>query len=287
MFGIQGRTLCASCAEQFIAEHPGQRGVARQVDPTVCAGCGADNGDVPHERLMGLPACAKCLQFYRHRPFPRWVKLGFAGLAALVLVSLAWNWRFFEAYFEIKGALARMHQRDLAGAARQATAAAAHVPEAADLQELAAFFQGLVFLQADQCQKAEGCFARAGHLPPAYRVAEMEQQAAMGAAFDRHDYDRFLQFAEEMAERHPRDAVLQAQVASALACQYAVHGDAALRARAEAKLAEAKRIGNVAVQAVHYEERIRHRLETREIIGGQEFMKRFPHGWKPSGASKS
>ena len=169
----------------------------------------------------------------------------------------------------------------------RASAAAAHVPENRDLQELAAFEQGVLLLQDDQCEKAEKFFARSAHMLRAFGAAELPQEAAAGAAFNRKDYDRFLQIAEEMARGKPNDAVAQAQVASALACQYAVRGDAAFRDRAEAKLAEAKRIGNDAVQAVHYEDRIRHRLQTREIISGQEFMKRFPNGWKLSSGPKS
>jgi len=84
-----------------------------------------------------------------------------------------------------------------------------------------------------------------------------------------------------MAEERPDDAIWQAQVASALACQYAVRGDPTLRSRAEAKLEAAKAIDKGALQKSRYEERIRHRLETREIIGGKEYFRRFPDGWRP------
>ncbi len=284
---VQDKTLCQACAEEFARQRGGSDDLARQVDPTICANCGADNGEQPHELLVGLPACGTCIAYYRNRPFPGWVRVGFAALLALVIVSLVWNWRFFQAYFEVKAAFATVEKGDFSGAARNASAAAAHVPEVPDLQEFASFFEGLLCLQEDQCEKAEVCFGRCTHMPPDFGVQQLRQQAALGAAFKRKDYDRFLQLAEQMAHEQPNNPVFQAQVASALACQYAVRGDPDLRRRAEAKLEAAKKIGNEALQESRYEERIRHRLETREVISGKQFMERFPNGWHPNGGAKS
>ena len=36
-------------------------------------------------------------------------------------------------------------------------------------------------------------------------------------------------------------------------------------------------------QFAEYVDRIRYRLETREIISRSEFVRRFPNGWKPKG----
>jgi hypothetical protein len=287
MFNVHERTLCPTCAEDFFRGHVGTKRAVRHVDPTVCVNCGADNGDTPHGQLMKLPTCGQCIDFYRNRPFPGWVKASFAAILVLVIVSLAWNWRFFQAHFEIKAAWAAMAKGDAKTAAAKMSAAAAHVPEAPDLDELAALFQGLLCLEEDKCADAEACFARCARLPPEFQVAALRQQAAAGAAFDRKDYDRFLQVAEDIARQQPRDAIARAQVASALACQYAVRGEPELRRRAEAKLEEAKQMDSAALQAGRYEERIRHRLQTREVISGQEFLKRFPNGWKPDGAAKS
>jgi hypothetical protein len=66
-----------------------------------------------------------------------------------------------------------------------------------------------------------------------------------------------------------------------------VHGGKDLRRQAEAKVEEAKRLDSQGLlKQARYEERIRHRLETREIINRHEFLKRFPNGWKPSGEPK-
>ena len=287
MLSASGRTLCPTCGAQFVQEHGGSNRLSRQVDPTVCVNCGADNGDTPHATLMKLPTCAKCTDFYRNRPFPGWVKASFAAVMALVLVSLAWNWRFFQAHFEIKAAIVALSKDNFQAASQNALAAAAHAPEVPFFQSLAAYCQGVSFLQNGKSEKAEECLQRCGDLPKSLHAPLLLEQASLGAAFDRKDYDRFLQLAEERARQHPQDSIAQAQVASALACQYAAHGDGDLRRRAEAKLEEAKRIDSKPLQAARYDERILHRLQTREIISGEEFLRRFPHGWTPSGAPGS
>lgn len=286
MLDVYGRTLCGTCGEQFFREQGGVGGqkVRRHTDPTICVNCGADNGDTPHEQLMRVPTCGKCIDYYRNRPYPKWVKVSFAALVALVLISLGWNWRFFQAHFELK---ATMAARNLKEATEQSAAAAKHVPESAELQELACFFRGVSCLQEDKCQEAEACLARCTHLPAELGAPDLREQAAAGAAFERKDYDRFLEIAEAIASRKPNDPAAQAQVASALACVYAVRGDEPLRRRAEAKLQEAKNLGGDALKESRYEERIRHRLHTREVINRQEFARRFPNGWKPAGGPKS
>ena len=140
MFDVHGRTLCTACCEQFFQEQGGVAGkkAQRHVDPTICVNCGADNGDVPHEQLMRVPTCGACIDFFRNRPYPRWVQASFAALVALVVVSLVWNWRFFQGHFEIKAAMA---SHDLQQTADQTAAAAKHVPESMELRELAAYFK--------------------------------------------------------------------------------------------------------------------------------------------------
>lgn len=285
MFDIHGRTLCQACGKQFLGgREEDARGVAqRYVDPTVCVNCGADNGTMPHETLAQLPTCARCIAFYRNRPFPAWVKAALAATLLLVGVSLAWNWRFFQAHFELKAAL---RSSDLDESARLASAATGHVPESGDLKELASFYQGVLCLRDDKCDAAESHFMRCSHLPARFGVSEFLDNAKMGAAFERKNYDRFLELAQAAVAREPNNPMAHAQAASALACLYATRGDLRFKHDAEAKLMEAKRLNLDAVETSHYEDRIRFRLETREIIDRQEFASRFPNGWKPPGDPK-
>ncbi len=287
-FDLRGRTLCSTCCDSFVEEKGTQilSSLVRHVDPTICTHCGADNGDVACEKIQHRAFCPSCVSFFRNRPYPRWVQMFFLALAILVLISFGWNWRFFQGHFEAKAAFAAIDNGDMAEAVTQMSAAAAHVPESPDLRQLSFFFEGLLYLN-DDCEKAEGCFQKCTQLPPEYGVSYLRQRAAAGAAFDRKDYDRFLQIAQEMANESPQDATAQAQVASALACLYALRGDAEFRRQAEAKLEAAKAIDKQAIEETRYEERIRHRLQTREIIDTKEYFRRFPDAPAPLKQTKT
>lgn len=286
-FHIEGRTLCVDCANKFAAGGGNCEGARQHIDPTVCANCGADGGDVPHAELASLPTCSTCIEFFRNRPYPAWVKAFFAGVLILVAVSLVWNWRFFQAYFEIKGAFAALSVGDSDKAIEQISAAEKHASEAKHLSTTANFIRGVACLQKNRCAEAESYFARCGAVSPESGLAFLKQEAAIGAAFERKDYERFLKLSEEFESQHPNEAMAVAQVASAHACVYAVRGNPESRKAAEAKLDQARKLDPKVLGEDSYEQRIRYRLETREIIDKGEFAKRFPNGWKPSTKRKT
>ncbi len=281
LFEISERTMCKTCRMDLMRSNPQfTPDMFRQcVDPTLCVNCGADNGDSPHDLLVQLPTCSKCLDFFRNRPFPAWIKISFAVLAVLVIFSMVWNWRFFKGHFELKAAFQSIVQGNLEECVSQITAAAGHVPESPAIRELSMYFQGLLNMKQEKWQDALNCFRSCQHIPRDFNLPLMIAKAEAGLAFDQKDYDRFLQAAETMAREQPGEAVAQAQIASALACRYAVTGDENIRRQAESKLDEAKTLGLDPIKSSHYEERIRHRLETREIIDAKEFSRRFPEGW--------
>jgi hypothetical protein len=99
-----------------------------------------------------------------------------------------------------------------------------------------------------------------------------------GVAFVRHDYDTFLAIAEKQwkAQSMPQTA---AAVASALACKYAMTGDLAYRQRSEEMLEKARQLANGNAEALknldEFAERNRFRLESRQIIGREEYNRRF------------
>ncbi|MGW8257702.1 MAG: hypothetical protein ACWGMZ_09480 [Thermoguttaceae bacterium] len=284
MLNISGHQLCQVCGEKFFQERPNlsRQEATKHVDPTICVNCGKDNGDTPHELLTQQPTCAACIAFFRNRPFPRWIKASFVALIGLVVFSLVWNWRFFQGHFESRAAFRAFFQGNVAEASEQMTAAVKHIPESQYLQVVSLYVQGTLDLKERKCEEALKCFRGCGGLSPAFQVPLMIHYAELGAAFDKKDYDGFLQASEAIAKDQPLDPIARAQVASALACKYAVSGDEQLRLQAEEKLAEAKKLGNKALQASRYEERIRFRLETREIIDTKEFDRRFPNGWNPN-----
>ena len=104
--------------------------------------------------------------------------------------------------------------------------------------------------------------------------------ARVAQAFDDKDYDGFLSLAQEQEAREPEDPLSAAQVASALACKYAVTGDEEYRRKSTAKLEQTRAAASGDKSFIEYEERILHRLNTREIIDRTEYNRRFRSGAK-------
>lgn len=100
-----------------------------------------------------------------------------------------------------------------------------------------------------------------------------------GAAFERNDYDGFLQLSRDALKVNPEDPTAVEEVASALACKYAVTGSPEFRSQAEQALAQAQALTLQApdgkARFEEYAERIRYRLKTREIIDTDEYNRRF------------
>jgi hypothetical protein len=205
-------------------------------------------------------------------------------LFLLVLFALYWNGRFFLAYGEMKAAGRALNEGNLSSAATLMGGAAERVPENADLRAFADFLRGAELLQADKSAEALEYLQKSqARIPPDFGAAELILQATMGKCFDEQDYDGFLKAALEVDKRQPGVPMARASVASAYACQYAVTGDEALKQKSLETLGQAKQMGGdpeLAGELAKYENRILHRLATREIIRREEFDRRFPEGWK-------
>jgi tetratricopeptide (TPR) repeat protein len=118
--------------------------------------------------------------------------------------------------------------------------------------------------------------------PEMPRLAAMAQEFDESDAFTRADYDRFLAIATSLEEAHPESPVYRAEVASALACKYAKTGDMAWRQKAEEMLEESRQLSQASPETMkgyeEYAERIRYRLDSREIIDTPEYNRRFRAG---------
>ena len=99
-----------------------------------------------------------------------------------------------------------------------------------------------------------------------------------GTAFERKDYDTFLSIAQKQWKEHPGPGT-EAVVSSALACKYAVTGSPGYRQQSEEMLdAVSKAVRGDPEQEknfAEYAERIRYRLDSRQIITKQEHDRRF------------
>jgi hypothetical protein len=100
-------------------------------------------------------------------------------------------------------------------------------------------------------------------------------------AFYRRDYDRLLAISEDLWKTQPSFETAGA-LAGALSCKYAATGDTAFRQRAQEMMDKARQLAQGNNQAEQryqeYAERIKYRLDTREIIDKQEYDRRFRGG---------
>jgi len=137
-----------------------------------------------------------------------------------------------------------------------------------------------------EAEKAELLLSEAAGLyPESAEIRDSFDSVSGTVAFQKKEYARFLKIAEESVQRRPESPAALALLASALSAQYAATGDAAYRERGEKALERAASVSTKDPMAkAMYEEyapRIRHRLETREIIDRAEYDRRF-RGAKPA-----
>ncbi|HEY2820090.1 MAG TPA: tetratricopeptide repeat protein [Candidatus Acidoferrum sp.] len=101
------------------------------------------------------------------------------------------------------------------------------------------------------------------------------------AAFERKDYDAFLKISERSWKEVPT-ANSAAQLATALACKYAITGNAELKQRSEVLVAKALQMSQGNAESTQdiqeFAERNNYRLKSREIITKAEYDKRFRSG---------
>src|SRR5262245_32875735 len=283
MFVAFGRALCEPCADKELAGQGTKQipagSVARVIDPTICRGCARDNGSTDLETVGGRPVCHDCGELFRNRPFPPWLINAAIGLALLAVLSVVWNQRYVAGYLKVRRANRAMRQGDVSGAAQWMEDASRLIPEA-KLEGAAAFYRGAYLMQQDRSAEALAFLMKAKAATPGVEAIEHAVALAeQGAAFDAKDYDTFLAKSQEMSKRDPKDAFAVAGVASAYACKYAVTGSEEFRTQSLAHLDKARAMsGADPAQFKDYEERIRYRLETREIINKAEYDKRFPQG---------
>jgi tetratricopeptide (TPR) repeat protein len=286
-FTAEGRTFCASCLKELrdgLDKNETITGFSRIVDPTVCVHCAADNGAVEWPHLGGVPTCDKCTDFFRHRPFPQWLKVSAAVFLLVAIVAFVHNWRFFIAYVEYLRGLRALEQQHVESGIELLDSAAKRLPEVPDLAVLPNLLIAQQLIVADKNEEALKLLAKSrsrvpNSILPAYQNAEFSAQ--MGVAFNRGDYDAFLQAAKAFAEANPNESAAIGSVASAYACKFAQTGDPVFRDKCLEELRHAHSLADADNDAFReYENRIDHRLESKEIITREEFVKRFPKGWK-------
>lgn len=250
-----------------------------------CFRCGTAYGSVALPRIAGLPVCDACARSLRNRQFPGWIKGAFAALILLAVLAFLYNQRFFIAHIGMLRGLHELKNGNLEGTVALFNAAAQRVPDEPELRALARYFQAVLLVNQEQSAEAIPLLKEALAIKPddpAYALAL--HQAEAGMAYEQKDYDRFLEAQQRLAKQQPDDPIAALGVASAHACKYAVSGEEATKTLAEQQIEIASKMkGADGPSFAEYADRIRYRLETRQVISRNEYLRRFPNGRSPAG----
>jgi DNA-directed RNA polymerase subunit RPC12/RpoP len=220
---VEDSIVCGTCAEPiFKTKKIPANQIQRQIDPTICIGCGLDNGGADLEKLGQLPVCPPCTELYKNRPFPTWIKAALAGTVFLVIFALFWNSRFIRAYYDMRHVNAAIAAGDFESSVAYFDSASRHVPENAEIQTYATFYKGMLLLRQEKPVEAlkllQSC---RGRVQDESNLDDLILQAQIAIAFGDADYDEFLRIALQTGQKHKEDPTIIGQVASAYACKYA------------------------------------------------------------------
>lgn len=285
---LKGKIFCNQCLEEILKTDSSIKkdDIQPQIDPTICISCGKDNGDIPLETLLQQPICKECLTFFRNRPFPQWIKNAAWALAILIIFSIFHNFRFIHAYIDFKRGLNSLKNNQPVQATSFFANAAEKVPENKMLRETLAFYNGIQALQEDRNQEALSFLNSLSVTPNDTLINYLKSRAKIGIAFDEKNYDEFLRLSLKIKKVFPDQPFAQGCVISAYACKYAITGQEKYRNYALALLDTIRHISGEDSNFKFIENRMLHRLTTREIIDTKEFIERFPNGWQNEGETK-
>jgi len=272
---------CTECVEKETQTEPTTEvGPDDTLNESVCAFCNTEHEGKILPKHSVYPICDNCKTDLDKSIFPLWVKLFFAGVLALVIFSIFWNWRFFSAYNDIKKSNSYYTSADVAKAAGYMQHAAENVPESKDVVAMASYFTALKLLQEDKSAAALVELEKCKDLPEeSFHINQLTLQAEMGVGYDTRDYNLFLKAAKDNLQLDTTQSYAWASVASAYACLYAQKGADSLKTLALRNLKTAKSIDSVSAEYKEYSGRILYRLNTKNIINKQEYDKLYPNGY--------
>ncbi len=287
---VFGAPMCESCMTSDLAGRDKKSipegSIRKQIDPTVCVKCGLDNGRIGFRTLSsGLPVCPECEKKIADMRLPFWIKAGLFALLLLAAASCLYNLRFFRGYAEVNRAVKSFQAMETETGAALMESAAQNVPEAQEIRYLANLFRGIDLLTRNKSSEALERFkAAAEYDSTSGDIKEYLLAAEQGAAFDNRDYDRFLDISRQALADDPENFMAAAGVASALACKWAVTGDAGFKKEAYELLARARELAGAENPSfTEYEGRILYRIDSRRIIEKAEYDVLFPEGYRRKG----
>ncbi len=279
---ISGKVYCNDCLQSEFPDEEALKGhiVEREFDPTVCASCSKDFDNIELKKVSSYPICNECEQDIKNKTFPMWVKAFFIGILVIVVSAFSWNWKYYQAYNNIKQSNEFAQKGDYAHAADLMGSASEKVPEVEDIRTMASYYKGIKLLSEDKSQEAMTEFNNCkDKLPPDFNVQSLIVQARIGIGFDNKDYEEFLAASKENLALDTTLAVSWTSVASAYACIYVDKGDNEAKKQAEIYLEKAKAIDSTSQAMKEYYNMVDFRIQTRQIIKREEFISKYPNGW--------
>jgi hypothetical protein len=279
---IDGNTYCEPCLEIKFPEKKDleNRHIEREMDPTICSFCSKDFGVWELKKISVHPICDDCEVKLKHRTFPVWVKAFLAGVLAIVIFSFYWNWKYYQAFKEVRQSNQYASKGDFANAALFMTAAGKKVSEVDDLPIAAAYYTGIDCLIKDSSKAAMVEFNKCkDRVPPGFNLNAYIIQAKIGIAFDDKDYPGFVTASKEYLALDTTQASSWTSVASAYACEYAEKGTDSARLESARYMDRAKSIDSTSKDQTEYYNMIDYRIASRKIIRRNDFIKQFPNGW--------
>jgi tetratricopeptide (TPR) repeat protein len=279
---IDGEVFCIPCFESNFTGKKDLEGrlVEKEPDPTICSSCNKDFNDIELKKISRYPVCKECEIKIQNRTFPGWVKGFFAGIVGIVIFSIFWNWKYYQAYINVKKSNEYFIKGDYFTACNLMASASEKVPEVEDLKIISSYFKGIDLLTKDKSSEALIEFNKCKEkLPEDYNISPLISKAKIGSCFDNKDYDGFLSAAKENLESDTTSANSWASVASAYACIYAEKGKDTAKLQAYKYLEKAESIDSNSTEMKGYYNMIEYRIFTRQIIKREDFIKKFPTGW--------
>ena len=279
---IEGKTYCAACIQATFPNdsHLELENIEKEFDPTVCVFCEKDFGSRHLSNIANYPVCEDCETDIRNRTFPTWVKAFLAAIVVIVIGAFFWNWKYYQAYNDIKTSNNQFTAGFYTQAAERMTSASEKVPEVEELSTLASYFRGIARLTEDKSAEALVEFNQcADKMPAEYNMGILINQATIGATFDNKDYEGFLKASMKQLELDSSNATFWTSIASAYACIYADKGDESARKNAFLYLQKARSIDSTSADAREYYNMVEYRIDSKKIISREEFLQQFPNGW--------
>src|SRR5262245_50719734 len=101
---IDNKVYCSSCFETNFRDQRDlkNRLIEKEFDPTICSSCSNDFGSIELKKISVYPICDACEIKIKNKTFPIWVKGFFVGVLAIVIIGFIWNWKYYQAYNNIK-----------------------------------------------------------------------------------------------------------------------------------------------------------------------------------------